>query len=81
MPSNGRRFGVPHFSSHVYRDLKPENILLDTEGHIVLTDFGLSKESDRTYTLCGTPQYLAPEVIRKEVSQNLSVPIVYSLRE
>ncbi|KAL9077519.1 MAG: hypothetical protein Q9161_000365 [Pseudevernia consocians] len=49
-----------------YRDLKPENILLDSEGHLKLVDFGFAKEiSNReTYTLCGTPEYLAPEVIR-----------------
>ncbi|RAL08622.1 cAMP-dependent protein kinase [Aspergillus homomorphus CBS 101889] len=49
----------------VYRDLKPENILLDAEGHIKLVDFGFAKQiGDReTYTLCGTPEYLAPEVI------------------
>ncbi|KAI3636673.1 hypothetical protein MIR68_005362 [Amoeboaphelidium protococcarum] len=56
----------------VYRDLKPENILLDCEGHIKLTDFGLAKEqffeksNGRTFTYCGTPEYLSPEVIRKE---------------
>lgn len=48
-----------------YRDLKPENILLDADGHIKLVDFGFAKQvNDReTYTLCGTPEYLAPEVI------------------
>lgn len=62
----------------MYRDLKPENILLDSQGHIVLTDFGLSKEiedlmgTETTHTFCGTPEYLAPEIIRKEVSSLLS---------
>jgi protein kinase A len=48
-----------------YRDLKPENILLDTNGHIKLVDFGFAKQvgNRETYTLCGTPDYLAPEVI------------------
>ncbi|EPS34849.1 hypothetical protein PDE_09813 [Penicillium oxalicum 114-2] len=48
-----------------YRDLKPENILIDAEGHIKLVDFGFAKtvENRETYTLCGTPEYLAPEVI------------------
>jgi len=49
-----------------YRDLKPENILIDAEGHLKLVDFGFAKKIDgrETYTLCGTPEYLAPEVIR-----------------
>ncbi|KAK2777163.1 serine/threonine protein kinase, AGC [Onygenales sp. PD_12] len=48
-----------------YRDLKPENILLDADGHLRLVDFGFAKQlwSRETYTLCGTPEYLAPEVI------------------
>ncbi|KAI0643118.1 AGC/Akt protein kinase [Trametes meyenii] len=51
----------------VYRDLKPENILLDYTGHIALCDFGLCKlnmkDSDKTNTFCGTPEYLAPEIL------------------
>ena len=57
-----------HKNNILYRDLKPENILLDEVGHIKLTDFGLSKimnniEKDKTYTVCGTPLYVAPEVL------------------
>lgn len=52
-------------SSH--SDLKPENILLDYTGHIALCDFGLCKlnmkDSDTTNTFCGTPEYLAPEIL------------------
>jgi len=57
-----------HSSGVVYRDLKPENLLLTNEGHVVMMDFGLSKEGlynpeDRTGTFCGTPEYLAPEIL------------------
>ncbi|GKT36042.1 cAMP-dependent protein kinase catalytic subunit PRKX [Aduncisulcus paluster] len=54
-----------HSKRIVYRDLKPENVLIDKQGHIKLADYGFAKRiKDQTYTLCGTPEYLAPEIIR-----------------
>lgn len=53
-----------HDRNIVYRDLKPENTLIDAKGYPVIVDMGFAKAiSDKTYTLCGTPLYLAPEVI------------------
>uniref|UniRef100_A0A5K3FAY0 Non-specific serine/threonine protein kinase n=1 Tax=Mesocestoides corti TaxID=53468 RepID=A0A5K3FAY0_MESCO len=57
--------GHLHSLGIIYRDLKPENILLDKDGHVKLTDFGLSKEGVcTTNTFCGTIEYMAPEIIR-----------------
>lgn len=62
-------FGYLHSFGVVYRDLKPENILLDDAGHVCLTDLGEVKQltgSAKTSTFCGTPEYMAPEVIEGE---------------
>ena len=54
-----------HKNNILFRDLKPENILIDQVGYIKLADFGMSKilKSEKTYTYCGTPEYLAPEIV------------------
>jgi len=62
----------------IYRDLKPENILMTLDGHVKITDFGLSKQvlniEDKTFTYAGTPEYLAPEIIlNKGHDQNVDL--------
>ena len=66
-------FAYMHGMNIVYRDLKPENLLFDSKGYLKVVDFGFAKIiSDRTWTLCGTPEYLAPEIITNK-GHNLAV--------
>ncbi len=62
-----------HSQKILYRDLKPENIIIDSEGHIRLADYGLSKimKDDMTHSFCGSAEYMAPEML-------LKYPISYS---
>ncbi len=58
----------------LYRDLKPENILIDTDGYCRMVDFGFAKKvAGRTYTMCGTPEYMAPELVMGGFTLLLSV--------
>jgi len=57
-------FECMHLKNYIYRDLKPENLLLGTDGYLKITDFGFAKKAHgRCWTLCGTPEYLAPEIV------------------
>ncbi|CAD8054131.1 unnamed protein product [Paramecium sonneborni] len=59
-----------HQNKIMYRDLKPQNIIIDNKGHCMLTDFGLAKtdiENEDTKSFCGTPAYMAPEVVNKKL--------------
>ena len=60
-------FAYLHGMQIVYRDLKPENLLIQTTGALKITDFGFAKQvQEKTWTLCGTPEYLAPEIIQSK---------------
>lgn len=62
-----------HAQRIAYRDLKPENLLIAADGHLKITDFGFAKRvEDKTFTLCGTPEYLSPEIIMG-VGHNMGV--------
>lgn len=58
-----------HSLNILYRDIKPENILMDIEGHVRIADFGLSKpqigREEKAYSFCGSPEYMAPEMLLK----------------
>lgn len=59
-----------HGKNIMYRDLKPENILIDINGHVRITDFGLSKDNfgprDRAKSFCGSPEYMSPDMLGHE---------------
>lgn len=62
-------FEYLHGKDKLFRDLKPENVLVGTDGYIKLADFGFIKNlkaHERTFTFCGTPEYIAPEIITNQ---------------
>ena len=58
-------FEYLHLKNIIYRDLKPENLIIAGDGYLKLIDFGFAKvlNEGRTFTICGTPEYIAPEII------------------
>lgn len=70
-----------HDNDILYRDLKPENIVLDEKGHVKITDFGLSKlhfkMGDRAYSFCGSPEYMAPEMLLTDRNRMVGSAPIY----
>eukprot|EP00493_Phyllostaurus_siculus_P022067 UN22398 len=57
-------FDYMHQQGVVYRDMKPENLVLDDKGYLKVADFGFAKKlENKAFTICGTPDYLAPEIV------------------
>ena len=66
-----------HNKKIIYRDIKPENIMIDQNGNLKIADFGLSrhgiKPSELAFTYCGSPEYMAPEMLTKYISANVGL--------